>query len=223
MALTRTLAQLTAEILHRGDLRSVRANPNGTELTRDINASILKFWRLAAKLCPERFHSETPQAVAVVSGTASYALATDCFKVTGVDVQDGSYWHALRKFNFAERNSGQQGSAGKRDIRWRIMGTNLLLAPTPKFTGAIRVYYMPLPEELEDDADTFDGIAGYEEYVILDVILKHKSRDEDDYALTAGQIGAIEADMQATASDLDDAEPDRVRDVAEETGEGWYL
>ncbi len=223
MALTRTLAELTAEILHRGDLRSVRADPNSTELTRDINASLLKLWRLLAQVCPERFHSETPQAVAVVSGTSSYALATDCFKVTGVDVQDGSYWHALEKYNFSERNLFQASTAEKRNTRYRIMGTYLHLSPEPGYNGDVRVYYMPLPSTLSADGDTFDGIAGYEEYLILDVVLKHKSRDEDDYGLIAGQLQAMDADIRDTGSDLDDAEPDKVRNVsAERSAADWY-
>jgi hypothetical protein len=221
MALTRTLAQLTAEILHRGDLRSVRADPNSTELTRDINSSILKLWRLLAKACPDRYHKATPQALTIVSGTAGYALAADCYKVTGVDVQDGSNWYPLGKYNFSERNM-HQGSGSKQWARWRAMGTSIYIAPTPTWGGSVRVYYMPVPTALSAVGDTFDGIAGYEEYVILDVVLKHKARDEDDYALVAAQLEKLEKEILDTGSALDDAEPDRVRDVeAERLASGW--
>lgn len=223
MALTRTLAQLTAEILHRGDLRSVRADPNSTELTRDINASIMKLWRLLGKVCPDRYHSATPQSVTVISGTASYALASGCFKVTAVDVQDGSDWYQLARYSFSERNMYQRAGE-KRFTRHRIMGTNLILAPTPTWSGTCRVYYMPLPTLLSGSSDTFDGIAGYEEYVILDVILKHKARDEEDAQLIVGQLKEIESEIRETATELDDSEPDTWRDVeAERLGSGWPM
>ena len=222
MARTRTLAEIGAEILHRGDLRSVRHDPNSTELTRQINQSIMRVYRRLCKIQPDWYM--TSGDTAVTAGTYAYALQADVYNVVGVDVLDGSYYYPLQRFNFAERHAFQAGSGSKRACRYRVVGDYIHLRPTPGWSGTIVTWYNPLPTDLSAPTDTFDGIAGYEELVILDAIIKFKAMDGDgeEAAIFAAQLKDAFKELEQEAADRDAGEPDRWRDPdAERLATGW--
>lgn len=213
MARTRTLTQLRSEIRDRGDLRSVRHTDD--MLTRNVNQSIAELYDLLVSVSPDYFLSSDD--ISVSSGTANYALVSDFYKCVGVDVQDSSNWHSLRRFNFAERNQMQQGGGvEKTGTRYRVMGSNLRLRPTPNWTGTVRLWYIPAPSVLSEDTDTFDGVSGWEEYVIVDCILKAKVRDEEDIQEVMAQKQILVGRIQELAAERDVSEPDRIRDVESE-------
>jgi len=222
MANTRTLAELEAEILFRGDLRSVRHDPNGTELQRQINASILRIYRKLCKINKDYFLTSNDETI--VSGTGEYSLPADFLHVEMVHVKDGSYWYPMKKFLPSEMRQYQASSGEKRLCRYRAMGSDLYLRPTPGWAGTVRLWYHPVPTELTDAAHTFDGICGYEELVILDVIVKMKAMDglTDEIGPFGAQLKIGLAELEEEAAERDDNEPDRWRDPeAEQQATGW--
>lgn len=209
MARTRTLTELIAEVRERGDFRSVR-HPDA-DITRRINQSIAELYDLLVSVNQDYFLDSDD--ISVVSGTDSYSLDTAFFKVLGVDVQFGSNWYPVRKFQWAERNQYQDGGTSQRDVRYRIMGQKLYLRPTPRWSGTVRVWFIPAPTVLSAGSDTFDGISGWEEYVIVDCVIKGKLKDEepaDEWMAIKGQLAGRIRDL---AAERDPGEPDRVRDV----------
>jgi hypothetical protein len=216
MPRTRTLAQLRTEIRNRGDLLSVRHSDD--ELTRNINQSIADLYTQLVDLSKDYFLSSVD--VSVTSGTANYNLSTagaaDVYKILGVDVQDSGRWYSLRRFNWSERNQLQDSGSTKRNTRYRVMADNVRLRPDPGWSGTLRVWYIPAPSVLSADSDTFDGIAGWEEYVILDCIIKARIKDEESYDSILNQKTILEKKIRAQANERDDGEPDRVRDVESE-------
>jgi len=217
MSRTRTLLQLRDEIRNRGDLMVVRHTD--VELTRNVNQSIAELYDLLVEVNKDYFLDYDD--VSVVSGTGEYALDADFYKVLGVDVQDGSHWRQLRRFNWAERNQLQEGGAGKLTTRYRAMGSNLRLRPTPQWSGTLRLWFIPAYEVLVNPGDTFDGMAGWEEYVVIDCLIKARVKDEEDIqelmALKDAQIRRIRSE----ASERDDGEPNRIRDCSTEAAEAW--
>lgn len=210
MARTRTLAQLRTEIQNRGDLRSIR-HPDA-QVDRNINQSIAELYDLLINADPDYYLSSDD--ISVTSGTANYALASDFYKAVGVDVQDtDSNWYVMRKFNFAERNQLQDTGTERLDARYRIMGSNLRLRPTPAWTGTVRLWYIPAPTVLTSDSDTFDGISGWEEFVIVDGIIKARVKDEEDITDVMAQKQMLIRRIENMAASRDTGEPDRVRDV----------
>jgi hypothetical protein len=222
MARTRTLLQLRTEVRDRGDLSSDRHTD--AQVTRYINQSIAELYDIILEVTDDYWLESDD--VTVSSGTATYALSGltyDFYLLKGIDVQDGSTWRPLRRFNFSERNQNQTGSAEKWSTRYRIMGSNIRLRPTPQWSGTIRVWYIPVPTELSADGDTFDGVSGWEEYVIVDSIIKARVRDEEDVSDQMLQKSyLVERIRKAAAAGRDSSEPNRVRDVAaERTGHNW--
>jgi hypothetical protein len=152
----------------------------------------------------------------IVAGTDNYDLPADFWKAAGVDVNDGGDWYPMRPFNWGERNAIHMTNASRRDVYYRIMGSKFRLAPPPSWsgTGSVRIWYIPAPPSV---GATIDGIAGFEEYIVLHCIVQYCGKTEEDATLFASQLGVLKEKMTNTLV-RDDAEPDRVRDEWTEQG-----
>ncbi len=64
-----------------------------------------------------------------------------------------------------------------------------------------------------DDASSFDGIDGWEEYVIIDAAIKAQIKQEGDYSGLAGQKMEMKARIEAMAEGRDVGEASHVSDV----------
>lgn len=84
-------------------------------------------------------------------------------------------------------------------------------APTKVYT--IEVEYIPAPDELVDDTDTFDGVSGWEELIAClmarDVMIK---RESDPSAVMAN-IARLEARISSRARSYDKGHPKYVTDL----------
>ncbi len=221
MALTRTLAQLRTEIRDRGEIRSVYVDD--TELTRAINVAYSDFYCFLVDTNPDWYLSSG--TITVVSGTDEYDLntmASDFWKVVGVDVREGGRWYKMEPFNFGSRNEYQNSGLNARNARYRIMGSNLRVSPNPSWGGSIRVWYVPAPTLLSADGDTVDGVAGWEEYIVLHTLIQYAAKEESDPSVFAAQLAAIKDQVRALAMNRDDGEADRVRDIWTESFYNTY-
>lgn len=212
MARTRNLLQLRTDIRNRGDLLSSR-HPDA-ELTRNINQSISELYRLLVSCNPDYYIDSDD--ITIVSGTADYALDSAYYKTVGMDLLDGSIYYPMERFNFSERNRNQGNTTVKYSTMYRVMGSNVKFIPTPTWAGTVRHWFIPLLTDLTEDADTFDGIAGWEEYIVLDCLIKAKIKDECDITETAALKGALIKEIKDNAATRDKGEPNRVRDVYDE-------
>lgn len=156
----------------------------------------------------------TDTSITVSSGTSAYSLPADFYKLVGVDVADGSDWYNLRPFNLAERNRYTNGD--KSFARYRIMNGQIHIYPTPAWGAGLRLWYVPVPTALSGDGDTLDGVNGWEEYVIVDVMIKAAQKEEQDATLLVAQKEALIKRIQKLAQHVDDGEAPRVRDTQAE-------
>ena len=111
----------------------------------------------------------------------------------------------------------QNVATEKRDATYRIMGTKIYFAPTPSWTGSVRLWYLPAPVSLSSDNTTVDGISGFEEYIVLHALLQYCGKAEEDPTLFASQLGTLKQAMVVSLN-RDNHEPDRVRDAWAEAG-----
>lgn len=216
MARTRTVADLISEIRSRGEVRSSYAAD--AEVLFYLNTGVAKLYRLIVGVNKDLYLSS--HNLTVVSGTDAYALAADYWRTVGVEVQDGSYWYPLKRFLYAERLQYQQTS-NRRTTRYRVMGGNVRLSPTPAWAGTVRHWYIPAPPTLAAGG-SWDGFAGWEEFAIVDAVVGLKLKQEEDASGEMTQLQALTAEIKASSRERDDAEPDRVRDVENEVVDRDY-
>lgn len=151
--------------------------------------------------------------------TGSYALPADFWLARGADVKDtGGYWANMLQFDWGERNVLQGSGTERCWTRYRVVNDSLLLLPTPDWTQAdgLRLWYVPTPTVLTADGDTWDTIAGFDEWVILNACIQGCAKEGTDPSVFLVQQQKVEQMISRAVAHRDVGEPGRVRDVYEE-------
>lgn len=180
MARTATLLELRTRAYRRAGNEAETSRYPGSEVTIDVNESIADLYdRLVRAWGSTRFEAE--QVISVTSGTSLYALAASFLQLLSVTVYNGASTWPLDLFMRGERAAltSQSVPHGDRPLAYRIVGENIELLPTPRASFTLTLRYVPAATELVLDADTFDGVNGWEEWVVVDVARKMATKDRD--------------------------------------------
>ena len=147
-----------------------------------------------------------------------YDLPDDFYKLEGVDFYiNASNFITLKPFQFNERARLQNGNnwaaiTQVQGPRYHIKANNISFMPMPSANN-LTLHYVPVCPELLQDTDTFDGINGWEEYVIIDAAIKMLLKEESDVTVLNGQKMAITKRIEAMAENRDMGHSFRVGDV----------
>lgn len=194
MASNVTLASIKAQARQRSDQENSKF-VSDSELTGYINASIKELYDTLINA--GEFYFVSTQNINLVANQQEYDLPADFYKLLGVDLvvdQQGN-GVTLKPFQFEQRNSylftPTWNVVGLSYLRYLIQGNKLRFVPVPSGSTQVKVWYAPAFANLSADTDTFDGINGFEEYVIIDVALKMMAKEESDVSVLAAQKMAI--------------------------------
>lgn len=160
---------------------------------------------------------------------ALYPLPATFYKLLGVDLSISAgqnAWLTLKKFTFLERNKYIYGNTpvswlGVLQLKYRLVGQNLELVPTPQANQTIQLWYIPRPSVLLADSDILDGVSGWDEYIVIDAAIKGMQKEESDVSVLMAQKAEIVHRIEAAASNRDVGEPERVTDSRSVT-EGYW-
>ena len=214
MSRSRTLTNLLDDVRKAADIEGAAARFPDAELTEYINQSIARLYTMLDRL--DSTHYQNTQTITTVSGTKAYSLADSFWTLKGVRVRvSGNVQFRARRYMPEE---GQwldtmgvwaQGNP----VCYRLVGNTIAFSPVP--TGAYTVYvdYTDAPTRLSSGGDTFDGIAGFERWVVLDAAIKCKQKDSLDPGLLLGEKAELELWITTMASSRDVGQPERVQDV----------
>ena len=215
MASTSTLLSLRTRARQRADMEG-SLFVSDAELNQLINTSVAELYDLLVSVNSEYYLSS--QTLTLIPGTDTYSLPVDFYKLQGVDgiIDSQGNAYTLRPFNFAERNNALYTTAASGPIvslRYRLLGQNMRFIPVPSAAGSIKLWYISIPTPLALDTDTFDGINGWEEYVIVDAAMKMLIKEESDVSALMSEKQGLTARINTMASSRDSGTPDRVVDV----------
>lgn len=153
-----------------------------------INSGIQELYDKLVEAYGSDYYLQTAATITTDGTNDKYALPTDFFKLLGVDLQlSGSStgttgWISLWRFNFAQRNQytlpNIQTLWGRTNLKYRLAGSNIWFIPLPAASQTLRLWYAPRFTALVNDADTFDGINGWEEFVILSAAINARIKEE---------------------------------------------
>lgn len=222
MARTETLANMRTRIRNLSGVRSVSFSD--ANLLFEINNSIAELYDKLVAANADYY--ESTNDFNIVSGTDSYALPSDFYKAVGVSVKrnDGTYF-PMKKYNRSDRHewSLYRYRANAREyVEYRIRGSNIIFNPTPNWTetAGVRMYYIPAPTKLVNDGDTFDGISGWEDWVVYDCCVKLVGGyEEGDASYFEKMLARLDQRIDEMAQTRDYAEPDTMRDINAEDSE----
>lgn len=177
------------------------------ELTNYINGSIQELYDVLVSKSEDYF---VTSATITTDGTnKTYNLPSTFYKLLGVDYLLNGISTSMQRFVFHDRNRFYQNA---RVLRYRIVGSTIRFEPLPA-PQDITVWFIPAFTKLVADGDTFDGVNGWEEYVILDSAIKVLNKEESD----PSPLMAEKAEALKRIDDLskirDQSFPERVTDI----------
>lgn len=174
-----TLLQLRTRVRQRTDNEHTGDFVTNDELNQLINTKVLELYELLVIHGLHRTESTyTITPLSTSPAETSYDLPADLFAVLGVygqaSTSDPGRW-LTRHDHRVVVNGYFPGDADT----YRVVGSTLELNPPPT-SGVYTVRYVPVPAELTDDADTFDGVLGWDEYIVVAVSIDVLDKEDGD-------------------------------------------
>lgn len=155
-----------------------------------------------------------------VNGTdREYPLPADFYKLEGIDLYiNPSRFITLKPFMFNERGRYQDGSNWAAIVaiqgpRYHLKNNVIEFNPSPPGAHNMNMYYVPELPEMTNDSDTFDGVNGWEEFIIIDAAIKMLQKEESDVSVLAAQKAAIIKRINLMAENRDIGHSFVVNDV----------
>lgn len=158
---------------------------------------------------------------ALPDGT-NYSGAPAFYKLLGVDLGLNSMNNAfvtMKKFNFIDRNKYLYPTPGSTiygvfNAQYRVVGSNLMLIPTPAAGQPVKLWYIPrLPQLLKDTDTTTIGISGWLEYVIIRAAILALTKEESDSSTLQAALMDLRQRIEGAAANRDAGQPDTVSDT----------
>lgn len=151
----------------------------------------------------------------------TFTLPSDFYKLMRCEValnpSDPNSWITLKKFQAIQANLYNYPNVytfyGITNLRYRLWGRNLQIVPIASAGQTIRIWYIPRPDQLIFDTDIIDGIADYEELIIVDACMKALTKQEQDISVFAAQKGLMLKQIEEAAENRDISLPETVSDA----------
>jgi hypothetical protein len=189
MARTRTLALLEADVRWQADREGTALRNQSAQVRRAINQSIAEF-REAVSESGDPYFLTKSQGSLSVGPTSPYhfalldlsALSPAHLRVYGFDVNVNGFWRSLDPAMFRERNDVQVMQPGGSSIPLQFFQfdrTSVGYAPASSSAYDYLLWYLPVHADLTADADTFDGMNGWEDWVVFNAVSRLLLRDRD--------------------------------------------
>lgn len=155
------------------------------------------------------------------SGSPSQAF----YKLSGMDLgvnTSNNAWVTLLKFDFIERNKYVYPNStstiyGVYNMRYRLMGNNVNIIPTPAGNQQIRMWYSPKLPALLSDADlTTLGYSGWLRYPIVRAAKYALDKEESSTAHLDAEIAYLKTRIEQTSQNRDAGVPDTISNTRQD-------
>lgn len=221
----RTMAKQRADMLYSKFV-------SDPEWNTYINQSYFELYDLLITLF-EDYYITGPVTLAT-SGSQMVPLPSDFYKLMGVDgfpaSPSSNALVTLQKFDFISRNNYiypqlSNTLLGVFNPRYRVVGNNLMLIPTPPAGQSMNIWYIPKLTQLLQDTDILVGISGWSEYVLVDAAIKAMQKEESDVTVLMLQKQQLLKRIEDSAMNRDAGQPDTISNTRWNTntwGMGGY-
>ncbi|HEX6275786.1 MAG TPA: hypothetical protein VFZ53_22245, partial [Polyangiaceae bacterium] len=203
MGRTVALSTLRSDVRFKADIGGATVRHTDAQLTRLINQSIQMF---RERISDEgSTHYLVPYSGTLGIGpTSPYAFyqldlssgpSPALVRTYGIDVTIDGVVCKLEHVPFEARNDYGTIPGGSRPSAWCHFRTDQVgILPASSAAYPFTVWYLPKFTDLSADADTFDGVAGWEEWVVWDVVCQVIARDQfpQAYAIAEQRRAEVE-------------------------------
>lgn len=210
MARAVTLLSLRTQVRERADIENATARHTDAQLNEIINQSYADLHE-ELTISTEDYLLST-STITTSNGVDTYALPSTFYKLRGLFISLGGFVEQLQPFAIQQLDEYQYtgGWISGSPIAYHLAGSNIIFKPTPTGAYTITVYFTPAPARMVADGDTIDGVAGWEEYVVWDAVVRVLVRDERDASIARGEAERLKNRVIRMASQRDYASPSRI-------------
>jgi len=230
----RTLAQLRTAARQRADMQASDF-VSDSEANDYINQSLAELHGMVVAAYGEDYFV-TETSLSYAANAISAALPDGCFKVRGVAalVSEGTpnRYVTLRQYNYNTRYAWTSPGVGQgivsnqwSNIRYRAENGLLKITPPPTSATTLLLAWIPEVTELVDDTDTTevnDSLNGWLEYVVVDVAIKMKDKQESDTSVLERQREKLVRRIEAETANRDAGDAETIRDVNASGNGSWF-
>lgn len=188
-----------------------------SELVSYINSSACELYDLLVSAYGDDYFMNS-YSFQTVGQTESYNLPSDFYKLLGLDQKIGQEYLTLKPYQFNERNKYRLGTywnalSGVGGPRYKLSADKISFLPVPDGQYNITLHYVPVCPLLVGDSDLFDGVNGWEEYIVIDAAIKMLQKEDSDCSLLVVQKQKIESRIENMKENRDAGQSFRVTDV----------
>lgn len=227
-----TLSAITLAAQQRAD----RVNGNyitASEWTNMVNSSCQMLWEKLVEAYGSDYEVQLSTTFTTDGQADRYALPSDFFKLLGVDLQispgasssSNQGWVTVWRFNMADRNKytlpNIQTFYGRTNLRYRLSGGTIFFIPLPSSGQLFRLWYAPKMPIMVAPTDTFDDVNGWTEWVVNDVAMKARVKDESSIDDLMKLQAMQEERLTHVIDNRDASQPATTVDILSANG-GWY-
>lgn len=168
-----------------------------------------------------------------VYGGATGSPAPRFYKMSGVDLgvnTSNNAWVTINRYDFIERNAYVYPNStstiyGVYNMRYRVMGNNINIIPTPAGNQQIRIWYAPVLKGLLASNDlTTIGFSGWLRYVIVRMAKYALDKEEGtDTSKMDAELLFLKSRIEQSATNRDQGQADTISETRKDqfTGGGW--
>lgn len=215
---TYTIAQLITRARSLADINGANTFVTDVEMQLHVDQAYSELVDILARASIHHF--ETSATITTDGLTDLFAVPNDHYKTLAVDYRYATdRYCAVEPLMFEERNNYSLGINGSAR-GYRVVGTNIQFFPKPPANQVYRHIYVPIPTNISTIATStaVDGIAGWEEYIIVHVARTIRAKQEDDAAVM--HLTSRLSDMhQRIDEQAQDREP--LRRIVDVTESSW--
>lgn len=212
MARNVSLYQLRTDVSEQADIAGNTARYTPTLLNRLINQSRQKFAREISNAGVT--HLLEPVSSTTSVGTTSpyqfqaidlepLIVGRNLVAVYGVDITVNGERRKLEQVPFNERSEWGSAEHLGPPVFWAAYQTRkIALFPAPDQAYAFTVWFLPSLTDMSVDSDTWDAVAGWEEYVKWDVTCAIMARDNNQagFQLASAERAVAQSEILKNAN-----------------------
>lgn len=210
MAHTVAVSDVITRIREMADMENTQFVTDA-EILRRVNQSYRRLYNEIVNTYQDYFTEQ--DTITTISGTATYDLPDDFYKLVGVDVDDTGRPYSLKRLEYSQRNTRLWPTT--RPYAYVIRQDAITIYPTPSAVDDLIVSYVPVPVNLVSGGN-INAHNGWDQYVVEQVAIQLLAKEESSTTELREQFALTRNDLFAYFQNRDAGEPIMVRDVFDE-------
>jgi len=224
MARTRTGTELIDDSYLRADLVGATDRHPRVSVLRYVNQGCTELYDLLVEARGRAYFRATPSTITTSANTTRYALPSAFYRLISIRVS-GRGGYCLDTFDPQDEPMLRDPSVtAEKPTRYELQPGYVELLPLHRGSLSIIVDYVPVFTDIADSSGTFDGINGWEQYVVefaaREMLLK--DGEKSDASDCTQKMAALAMRIGKLAPKRDAFRAERVKNVRGGQGYGRW-